>query len=56
MRIAKTDLPFRKGYQLIFPDKFFEIFAIPTVNPPINSRFDAGKREINEKLLKKNLV
>ena len=56
VRIAKTDLPFRKGYQQIFlSDKIFEIVAFPTVNPPINSRFDAGKEEINWKTFEKEL-
>ena len=33
VRIAKTDLPFRKGYKQIYTDEVFEIVAIPTVNP-----------------------
>ena len=45
--IAKTDLPFRKGYKLIFTDEVFEIVAIPTVNPPSYSLLDAEKEEIS---------
>ena len=55
VRIAKTDLPFRKGYKLIFADEFFEIVAIPTVNPPTYSLIDAEKDEISGKFYEKEL-
>ena len=55
MRIANTDLPFRKGYKLIFTDKVFEIVAIPTVNPPTYNLIDAEKEEINGKFYEKEL-
>ena len=32
VRIAKIDLPFRKGYTQSFTDEVFEIFDIPTRN------------------------
>ena len=53
VRIAKTDLPFRKGYKQIFTDKVFEIVAIPTVNPPTYSLIDAEKEEIKGKFYEK---
>ena len=43
VQIAKTDLPFRKGYKQIFIDEVFEINATPTVNPPTYSLIDAEK-------------
>ena len=45
VRIAKTELPFRKGYKQIFTDKVFEIVAIHKVNPPTYSLIDAEKEE-----------
>ena len=55
VRIAKTDLPFRKGYKQIYTDKVFEIVANPTVNPPTYSFIDAEKEEINGKFNEKEL-
>ena len=55
MRIAKTDLPFRKSYKYIFTDEAFEKVTIPTVNPPTYSLIDAEKEEISEKIYKKEL-
>ena len=55
LRIAKTDLPFRKGYKQIFTDEIFEIVAIPTVNPPTYSLIDAEKEEISGKFYEKEL-
>ena len=46
MRIAKTDLPFRKGYKQLFTDEIFRIVVI-TVNHPIYSLIDAEKEEIS---------
>ena len=55
VRIAKTDLPFTKGYKQIFTDKSFEIVAIPTVNPPTYSLIDAEKEEISGNFYEKEL-
>ena len=55
VRIAKTVLPFRKGYKQIFTDEVFEIVAIPTVNPPTYSLIDAEKEEISGKFYEKEL-
>ena len=51
VRIAKTDLPFRKGYKQIFTDEVFEIVAIPTAY----SLIDAEKEEISGKFYEKEL-
>ena len=55
MRIAKTELPFRKGYTQIFADNVFEIAAIPTVKPATFSLIDAEKEEISGKFYEKEL-
>ena len=55
VRIAKTDLAFRRVYKQIFTDEVFEIFAIPTPNPPTHSLFDAEKEEIDKKFYEKEL-
>ena len=55
VRIAKTDLPFRKGYKQIFTDEVFDVVAIPTVNPPTYSLIDAEKEEISGKFYEKEL-
>ena len=55
-RIAKTDLPFRKGYKQIFADKVFEIVAIPTVNPQHTVSLMRKKKKSTENFMKKNLV
>ena len=34
VRIAKEDLPFKKGYKQSFTDELFTIDSIPTLNPP----------------------
>ena len=41
VRIAKIDIPFRKGYKQSFTDEDFEIFDIPTRNPPTYNLIDA---------------
>ena len=53
MRIAKSDLTFRKGYKQNFTEKFFEIVAIPTLHPPKYNLIDVEKKEINGKILEK---
>ena len=39
VRIAKIDIPFRKGYKQSFTDEVFKIFDIPTRNPPNRLKF-----------------
>ena len=46
VRIAKIDLPFRKGYKQNFTDEVFEISSIQTVNPPTYSLIDARGQTI----------
>ena len=43
VRIAKQDLPFKKGYKQSFTDEVFTVIQIPTLNPPTyNLRDEAG--------------
>ena len=53
--IAKTVLPFRKGYKQILKDQYFEITAIPTVSLVTYSIIYAEKEEINGKFYEKEL-
>lgn len=46
VRIAKPDLPFRKGYKQSFTDEVFEISQIKTNNPPTYQIIDANKEII----------
>ena len=43
VRIAKLDLPFRKGYKQSFTDEVFEIERVATFNPPTYNLLDARK-------------
>ena len=56
VKIAKTELPFRKGYKQSFTDKIFEIFDIPTRNPSIYNLIDADREPIEGKLYEPELV
>ena len=49
VRIAKIDIPFRKGYKQSFTDEVFEIFDIPTRNPPTYNLIDADREPIEGK-------
>ena len=49
VRIAKTDLHFRKGYKQSVTDEVFEIFDIPTRNPRNYNLIDADKKPIEGK-------
>ena len=40
VQISKADLPFRKGYKQTFTNEVFEIYDIPTTNPPTYSLID----------------
>ena len=53
--IAKTVLPFRKGYKQILKDQYFEITAIPTVSRVTYSIIYAEKEEINGKFYEQEL-
>ena len=56
VRISKTDLPFRKGYKQTFTDEVFEIFDIPTVDPPTYSLIDAVKEPVRGKFYEAELI
>ena len=56
VKIVKTELPFRKGYKQSFTDKIFEIFDIPTRNPPIYNLIDADREPIEGKIYEPELV
>ena len=56
VRIAKIDLPFRKGCKQSFTDKVFEIFDIPTRNPPTYNLIDADKEPMEGKFNEPELI
>ena len=56
VRIAKKDLPFRKGYKQNFTDEVFEIETIKTVNPPTYTLVDANNEIIQGKFYQPELI
>ena len=56
VRISKVDLLFRKGYKQLFTDEVFEIFDIPTVDPPTYSIIDAVKEPVRGKFYKPEII
>ena len=56
VRIAKIDLPFRKEYKQSFTDEVFQIFDIPTRNPPTYNLIDADKESIEGKFYELELI
>ena len=56
VRIAKIDIPFRKGYKQTFTDKIFEVFDIPTTNPPTYNLIDADREPIEGKFYEPELI
>ena len=56
VRIAKIDIPFRKGYKQSFTDEVFEIFDIPTRNPPTYNLIDADREPIERKFYEPELI
>ena len=55
VRIAKTDMHFRKRYKQIFTEEVLEIVDVPTLNPPTYSLIDAEKEEISGKFYEDEL-
>ena len=55
VRIAKIDIPFRKGYKQSFTDEVFKIFDIPTY-PPTYDRIDADREPIEGKFYEPELI
>ena len=56
VRIAKPDLPFRKGYKQSFTDEVFTIDRITTINPPTYALLDATNEKILGKFYEPELV
>ena len=54
--MAKIDIPFRKGYKKSFTDEIFEIFDVPTRNPPTYNLIDANKEPIEGKFYEPELI
>ena len=56
VRISNADLPFRKKYKQTFTNEVFEIYDIPTTNPPTYSLIDATQEPVKGKFYKLDLV
>ena len=56
VRLAKIDISFRKGYKQSFTDEIFEIFDVPTRNPPTYNLIDANKDPIEGKFYSPELI
>ena len=56
VRIAKEDIPFRKGYKQNFTDETFFIVKIPTVDPPTYHLVDGNFEGILGKFYKTELI
>ena len=56
VRIAKEDLPFKKGYKQNFTDELFEIIDVPTINPPTYQLIDQDGEEILGKFYERELI
>ena len=56
VRLAKVDIPFRKGYKQSFKDEVFEVFDIPTQNPPTYNLIDSNREPIEGKFYKSELI
>ena len=55
-RLAKVDIPFRKGYKQSFTDEVFEVFDIPTRNPPTYNLIDSNREPIEGKFYESELI
>ena len=56
VRIAKIDIPFRKGYTQSFTDEVFEIFDRPKRNPPTFNLIDADREPKEGKFYETELI
>ena len=56
MRIAKPDLPFRKGYKQSFTDEDFTIDRVTPFNLPTHALLDATNEKILGKIYEPELV
>ena len=55
VRLAKVDIPFRKGYKQSFTDEVFEVCDIPTQYPPTYNLIDSNREPIEGKLYESEL-
>ena len=56
VRISKADFPFRKEYEQTLTNEVFEIYAIPTTNPPTYSLIDASQEPLKGKFYELEFV
>ena len=56
VRLAKVDIRFRKGYKQSFTDEVFEVFDIPTRNPPTYNLIDSNREPIEGKFYESELI
>ena len=56
VRIAKEDIPFKKGYKQNFTDELFEIVNVPTLNPPTYNLVDSDGEKILGKFYESELI
>ena len=56
VRLAKVDIPFRKGYKQSFTDEVFEVFDIPTQNPSTNYLIDTNREPIEGKIYESEII
>ena len=56
VRIAKPDLPFRKGYKQNFTDEVFTVEKVNTLNPPTYTLVDTNDEKILGKFYEPELV
>ncbi len=49
VRIAKKDLPFRKGYKQTYTNQLFEFQKLATFNPPTCNLIETNREEIKGK-------
>ena len=56
VRIAKQDLPFKKGYKQNFTDEVFRITKVATFNPPTYSLSDGDGEDISGKFYEPELI
>ena len=56
VRIAKRDLPFRKGYKQNFTDEVFIVERVSTLNPPTYNLTDSNNEKIRGKFYESELI
>ena len=56
VRIAKPDLPFRKGYKQNITDEFFTVKTVNTLNPPTYTLIDAKEEKVLGKFYELEIV